>query len=100
MAIHVKLTTRGGAEPAKAPAAAPRRELSEEEKATRKTRVAAAKDALKRSAGTRGDHVPSARAALKSYLRRLNEPDQPNDDTFTALLEAPFRAPPKKKERH
>ena len=70
---------------------------SEEEKATRKERVAKAKDAITRSAGMKGDHVQPARAALKTYLQRLNEPKQPNDEQFEALIEAPFKAPPKKK---
>jgi len=73
--------------------------LTEEEKAVRKARVVAAKDALKRSVGVRGEHVAPARAALKSYLQRLNEPRQPDDDTFAALLEGPFKAPPKKREK-
>lgn len=67
------------------------------EKALRKERVEKAKDALKRSVGIKGDHVPAARAALKDYLRRLNEPKQPDDARFDALIEAPFKAPPKKK---
>ena len=100
MAIHTKLTARdpnekqppGGGTTAK-------REPTEEEKATRKQRVAAAKDALARSATLKGDWVAPARAALKSYLQRLNEPRQPDDAQFEALLEGPFRAPPKKKER-
>jgi hypothetical protein len=70
---------------------------SDEEKAKRKERVAKAKDALARSAGTKGDHVPPARSALKSYLQRLNEPRQPDDAQFEALLEAPFKLPPKKR---
>jgi hypothetical protein len=70
---------------------------SEEEKAKRKERVARAKDALSRSVGLKGDHVAPARAALKSYLQRLNEPNQPDDAKFEALVEAPFKAPPKKK---
>ncbi len=73
------------------------RTFSEEEKALRKERVAKAKDALARSGSTKGDHVPPARAALKSYLQRLNEPKQPDDARFEALIEAPFKAPPKKK---
>lgn len=73
------------------------RTFSDAEKATRKERVAKAKDAISRSAGMRGDHVPPARAALKSFLRRLNEPDQPDDARFELLVEAPFKAPPKKK---
>lgn len=70
---------------------------SDEEKATRKERVAKAKDAISRSAGMKGDHVQPARAALKTYLQRLNEPKQPSDEQFEALIEAPFRTPPKKK---
>jgi hypothetical protein len=70
---------------------------SEEEKALRKERVAKAKDALSRSVGLKGAHVPPARSALKSYLQRLNEPGQPDDAQFEMLLEAPFKAPPKKK---
>jgi hypothetical protein len=72
-----------------------KREPSEEERATRRARVAAAKDALARSAGLRGDHVGAARAALKAYLRHLNDGRQPSDDQFQALIEAPFKAPPK-----
>ncbi|HEY4332858.1 MAG TPA: hypothetical protein VGM78_09830 [Ilumatobacteraceae bacterium] len=75
----------------------PKREFSEEEKATRRDRVAKAKDALARSVGAKGDHVAAGRAALKSYLQRLNEPKQPDDAQFEMLLEAPFKAPPKKK---
>ncbi len=73
------------------------RTFSDEEKAKRKERVSKAKDALARSAGIKGDHVPPARAALKSFLRQLNEPRQPDDARFEMLLEAPFKAPPKKK---
>jgi hypothetical protein len=73
------------------------RVISEEEKATRRERVGKAKDALARSVGTKGDHVAPARAALKSYLQRLNEPKQPDDAHFEALIEAPFKAPPKKR---
>ena len=71
--------------------------FSEEEKATRRERVARAKDALARSVGAKGDHVAEARAALKRYLQRLNEPKQPDDARFDELVEAPFKAPPKKK---
>jgi hypothetical protein len=102
MAIRTKLTVRDDT-PAAAPAPAesrPRREVPEAERALRKERVAAAKDAMKRSAGLKGDHVASARAAIKLYLQRLNEPRQPDDAMFKALLEAPFHVPPKKKERH
>jgi len=70
---------------------------SDEEKAVRKERVEKAKDALTRSAGMKGDHVATGRAALKDFLRRLNEPKQPDDSRFDSLIEAPFKAPPKKK---
>lgn len=73
------------------------RTFTDEEKAARKERVAQAKDALSRSVGMKGDHVAPARAALKTYLQKLNEPNQPNDEQFAALVEAPFKAPPKKK---
>jgi hypothetical protein len=73
------------------------RVFSEEEKALRKDRVAKAKDALSRSVGLKGAHVAPARAALKTYLQRLNDPNQPDDAHFEMLLEAPFKAPPKKK---
>ena len=81
---------------AKAKADKPAREISEEEKATRRERVVRAKDALARSVGAKGDHVVRARAALKSYLQRLNEPKQPDDARFEELVEAPFKAPPKR----
>ncbi len=71
--------------------------VSDEDKAKRKERVAKAKDALARSAGTKGDHVAPARAALKLFLQQLNEPKQPDDARFEVLLEAPFKAPPKKR---
>lgn len=70
---------------------------SEEEKALRKDRVAKAKDALSRSVGLKGAHVPPARAALKKYLQQLNDPKQPDDAQFEMLVEAPFKAPPKKR---
>jgi len=70
---------------------------SEEEKALRKERVAKAKDALSRSVGMKGEHVIAGRAALKNYLRQLNEPNQPDDARFELLVEAPFKAPPKKR---
>lgn len=73
------------------------RVYSDEEKARRKDRVAKAKDALARSGSMKGDHVPPARAALKSFLQQLNEPKQPDDARFETLIEAPFKAPPKKK---
>lgn len=72
---------------------------SDAEKAARKERVEKAKDALKRSVGMKGDHVATARLGLKDYLRRLNEPKQPDDARFEALIEAPFKAPPKKKSQ-
>jgi hypothetical protein len=73
------------------------RRCSEEEKAARKERVTKAKDALSRSVGIKGDHVAGARAAIKTYLQRLNEPNQPDDARFEMLIEAPFKAPEKKK---
>ena len=72
-------------------------ERSDEEKALRKERVAKAKDAMNRSVGLKGAHVAPARAALKTYLQRLNDPKQPDDAHFEMLVEAPFKAPPKKK---
>jgi hypothetical protein len=63
---------------------------SAEERAVRKTRVEAAKTALRDSSQLSGPHVPAARSALKAYLRRLNEPDQPSDAAFQLLLAAPF----------
>ena len=103
MAIRAKLTTleeieaRRNAAPAPKGAVKPKREFSEEEKAARKDRVAKAKDALARSVGMKGEHVISGRAALKTYLQRLNEPKQPDDAAFEALISAPFTVPPKKK---
>lgn len=70
---------------------------SDEEKAARKERVAKAKDALSRSVGLKGAHVPPARSAIKKYLQNLNAPKQPDDAQFEALIEAPFKAPPKQK---
>lgn len=64
---------------------------SEQEKAVRRARVAAAKDALVRSAALGGRHVAPARAALKEYLRQLNDRRQPSDEMFQALIDAPFR---------
>ena len=66
---------------------------SEEEKSLRRARVAAAKDALSRSASLGGAHVGPARSALKGYLRALNEPNQPSDARFELLIQAPFREP-------
>ncbi len=102
MAIRAKLTTeeeiaaRKAAAPAAAPTQGSKRVISDEEKAVRKERVAKAKDALARSVGTKGDHVGPSRAALKAYLQRLNEPKQPDDAQFEALITAPFNAPKKK----
>jgi hypothetical protein len=73
------------------------KEYSDEEKTVRKERVARAKDALSRSVGLKGAHVAPARAAIKRYLQQLNDPKQPDDAQFEALVEAPFKAPPKKK---
>lgn len=70
---------------------------TDEEKALRKARVVKAKDALARSVAVKGDHVAAARDTLKDFLRRLNEPNQPDDARFEAMVEAPFKAPPKKK---
>ncbi len=75
----------------------PARTFSDVEKAARKERVEKAKDALSRSVGIKGDHVAPARAALKNYLRNLNDPNQPDDARFELLVEAPFKAPPKKR---
>ena len=102
MAIRTKLTYRDDDKPGSRQAGGgggAKTERSEEEKAKRKERVEAAKDALKRSATLKGEHVPPARAAIKQYLQRLNEPRQPDDEQFAALLEGPFRVPPKKRER-
>lgn len=73
------------------------RKYSEEEKTTRKERVAKAKDAMSRSVGLKGVQVAPARAAIKKYLQQLNDPKQPNDEQFEMLIEAPFKVPPKKK---
>lgn len=73
------------------------RVFSDEERALRKERVEKAKDAMKRSAGLKGAHVAPARSAIKRYLQQLNDPKQPDDARFELLIEAPFKAPPKKK---
>ena len=73
------------------------RVYSDEEKALRKERVAQAKDAMSRSSGMKGAQVAPARAAIKRYLQQLNDPKQPDDARFELLIEAPFKAPPKKK---
>ena len=94
-----KLTTLQQTEAARLAKAAdkPKREFSEAEKTARKERVAKAKEALATSVGTKGEHVAPARAALKSYLQKLNDPKQPDDAQFEMLVKAPFTAPPKKK---
>ena len=101
MAIPTKLTalqqTEANRLAAASAAGKPKKVFSEEEKAARKDRVAKAKEALATSVGTKGDHVAPARAALKSYLQKLNEPKQPDDAAFDVLLKGPFTAPPKKK---
>jgi len=102
MANHAKLTPLQESEARRLAAKDARenkvsRVLSDEEKALRKERVAKAKDAMSRSAGLKGDHVAPARAAIKRYLRQLNDPKQPDDARFELLIEAPFKAPPKKK---
>lgn len=70
--------------------------FSEEDKAKRKERVERAKDALARSIALKGEHVVAGRAAIKLFLRSLNETRQPSDEQFEAIIEAPFKAPPKK----
>ncbi len=99
MAIPAKLTPLQEVEARRAAKASdkPKRVISEEEKATRRDRVGKAKDALARSVGAKGEQVAPARAALKTYLQRLNEAKQPDDAQFEALIEAPFKVPPKKK---
>src|SRR3954451_22150422 len=76
---------------------APKRVISEEEKATRRDRVAKAKDALARSVGAKGEHVVSGRGALKTYLQPLNDRKQQDDDQFQTLNAAPFKMQQKKK---
>jgi hypothetical protein len=71
---------------------------SAEERAVRNERVAAAKTALRDSSQLSGPHVPKARAALKDYLRRLDEPHQPSDATFKDMVRAPFAQPRRRGE--
>jgi hypothetical protein len=102
MATQPKLTPLQESEARRLAAQAARsnkvtRTFSDEEKTVRKERVAKAKDAMSRSVGLKGAHVAPARAALKAYLQRLNEPNQPDDAQFEMLVEAPFKAPPKKR---
>jgi hypothetical protein len=100
MAIRAKLTTQEelAARKGTQGGGGTKRVISEEEKAKRKERVTQAKEALARSVGAKGDHVAAGRAALKTYLQNLNDPKQPDDERFAALLEAPFKAPPKKNQ--
>lgn len=84
----------------KAKAKKPASNYSDAEKATRKERVEKAKDALSRSAGMKGEQVAPARAALKNYLRNLNDKNQPDDARFELLIEAPFKVPPKKRSNN
>ncbi len=99
MAIRAKLTTLEEMEARRNATGSdkPKRVISDEEKATRKERVVKAKDALARSVGLKGEHVVTGRATLKTYLQRLNEPKQPDDAQFEMLIEAPFKAPPKRR---
>ena len=99
MALRAKLTTLEEMQASRnsKQAEKPARVFSDEEKAARRDRVTKAKDALARSVGAKGEHVAPARAALKAYLQRLNEPKQPDDAQFEVLINAPFTAPPKKK---
>jgi hypothetical protein len=100
MAIRARLTTlQADASAQRGANESNKRVVSEEEKAQRKERVAKAKDALARSVGLKGEQVAPARAALKTYLQRLNDPKQPSDEMFEALVEAPFKVPPKQKPR-
>ena len=82
MAIRAKLTTLDSTSSSSSSnSGAGKPERSEEEKAARKDRVQKAKDALTRSATLKGDHVPPARTALKTFLQNLNAPRQPDDAT-------------------
>jgi len=72
---------------------------TEQERAVRRQRVAAAKDALARSVSLGGPHVAPARAALREYLRNLNEARQPTDAAFQELVGAPFREPRDRRPR-
>ena len=47
----------------------------------------------------KGDHVVAGRAALKAYLQRLNDPNQPDDARFEMLVEAPFTSTEEAHER-
>ncbi len=95
MALRAKLTTLDApqASAKKKASDAPAPERSEEERAARKERVQKVKDALKTLATTKGDHVPVARASLKAFLQNLNEPNQPSDDRFNAMLDNALNPP-------
>ncbi len=100
MAIRAQLTTAdklAASATSQAKAAGTPVERTEEEKAKRKERVTAAKDALARSVSLKGDHVPPARASIKLYLQQMNNPRQPDDAAFAHLIEVPFIVPAKKK---
>ncbi len=99
MPTRPRLTTAEevSARAASAASERPKTQRSEEERARRKERVEKAKDALTRSNGLKGEHVVAGRSALKLFLRNLNDAKQPNDEQFEAILEAPFKAPPKPK---
>ncbi len=99
MAIRARLTTLDAQTASAKGSSDSKREISEEEKAQRKDRVAKAKDALARSIGVKGEQVAPARTALKLYLQKLNDPKQPSDEMFESLIEAPFKAPKKEKPR-
>jgi hypothetical protein len=51
---------------------------------------------LRESSQLSGPQVSAARAALKDYLRRLNEPSQPSDPVFRDMCSAPFAQPRRK----
>ncbi len=102
MTIHTRLTTADdiaarGASTSKPTATGTKPERSEEEKAARRDRVEKAKKALADSQTLKGDHVVAARAALKAFLRNLNDAKQPNDEQFEAILAAHTVVPKKEK---
>lgn len=41
--------------------------------------------------------MPPARKSLKMFLQNLNGSNQPDDGRFEMMIEAPFKAPPKKR---
>ena len=67
---------------------------TEKEKAVRRERVGAAKDALARSARMDGPIVAQARKTLRDFLRQLDQQRQPTDAAFQEMIDAPFRQPP------